>query len=111
MGLSAGVTGNNVPWNKCPGNNRLCCNDVNLRSLVSVVMHLNPSTNIKVGHFFQGDIHYCYTGVPAENVPCSVDINPGDGGPADIDSSVWSPGTLYRVYLATVYMRGCKGLR
>jgi hypothetical protein len=25
-------------------------------------MHLNPSTNNNVGHFFQGDNHYCYTG-------------------------------------------------
>jgi hypothetical protein len=24
-------------------------------------MHLNPSTNNKVGHLFQGDNHYCYT--------------------------------------------------
>jgi hypothetical protein len=24
-----------------------------------------------------------------------ADINPGDGGPADIYSSVWSPGTSY----------------
>jgi hypothetical protein len=32
-------------------------------SLVSVAMHLNPSTN-KVGHFFRGDNHYCYTGTP-----------------------------------------------
>jgi hypothetical protein len=54
-----GVTGNNVPWNKCPGNNRFCCDDLNLRSLVYIAMHLNPSTNNKVGHFFQGDIHYC----------------------------------------------------
>jgi hypothetical protein len=52
-----------VPWNKCPGNNIFYCNcnDLNLRSLVSIAMHLNPSTNNKVGHFFHGDNHYCYT--------------------------------------------------
>jgi hypothetical protein len=50
-----GVTGNNVPWNKCPGTT-----DSNIMSLVS--MYLNPSTNNKVGHLFQGDNHYCYTG-------------------------------------------------
>jgi hypothetical protein len=27
-----GVAGNNVPWNKCPGNNIFYCNDLNLRS-------------------------------------------------------------------------------
>jgi hypothetical protein len=59
----SGVTGNTVPWNKCPGNNRFYCNDLNLRSLVSIAMHLNPSTNNKVGHLFQGDNHYCYTGL------------------------------------------------
>jgi hypothetical protein len=26
-------------------------------------MHLNPSTNNKVGHLFQGNNHYCYTGM------------------------------------------------
>jgi hypothetical protein len=57
-----GATGNNVPWNKCPGNNIFYCNDINLRSLVSIAMHLNQSTNNKVGQFFQGDNHYCYTG-------------------------------------------------
>jgi hypothetical protein len=48
----SGVTGNNVPRNKCPGNKISYCNDLNLRSLVSIVMHLNPSTKNKVGHFF-----------------------------------------------------------
>jgi hypothetical protein len=52
--IYAGVTGNNVPWNKCPGNNIFYFNDLNLRSLVSIAMHLNPSTNNKLGHFFQG---------------------------------------------------------
>jgi hypothetical protein len=44
-GQQPGVTGNNVPGNKCPWNNILCCNDLNLRSLVSIAMHLNRSTN------------------------------------------------------------------
>jgi hypothetical protein len=56
-----GVAGNNVPWKKCPGNNIFYCNDFNLRSLVSIPMHLNPSTNNEVGHLFQWDNHYCYT--------------------------------------------------
>jgi hypothetical protein len=31
-------------------------------SLVSMAMHINPSTNnIGVGHVFQWDNHYCYT--------------------------------------------------
>jgi hypothetical protein len=51
-----------VPWKKCP-RNRFNCNDLNLRSLVSIAMHLNPSTNNKVGHVVQGDNHYCYTGL------------------------------------------------
>jgi hypothetical protein len=41
----AGVKGNNVPWNKCPGNKRLYHNDLNLRSLAFIAVHLNPSTN------------------------------------------------------------------
>jgi hypothetical protein len=40
--------------------------------LVSIAMHFNQSTNNKVGHFLQRDIHYCYTGtrtlVPEANV-------------------------------------------
>jgi hypothetical protein len=43
--FAAGVPGNNAPWNKCPGNNILCCNDLNQRSLVSIAMHLDPSKN------------------------------------------------------------------
>jgi hypothetical protein len=35
-------------------NNR-CCNDLNLlRKLVSIAMHLNPSTNNKLGYFSRG---------------------------------------------------------
>jgi hypothetical protein len=41
--------------------NIVYCNDLNLRSLASIAMHLNPSTNNKVGHFSQGDNRYCYT--------------------------------------------------
>jgi hypothetical protein len=44
---NTGVAGNNVPRNKCPGTKYIICNDndLNLRSLVSIAMHFNPSTN------------------------------------------------------------------
>jgi hypothetical protein len=43
------------------GEQKIILNDLNLRSLVSIAMHLNPSTNNKVGHLFQGHDRYCYT--------------------------------------------------
>jgi hypothetical protein len=44
----------------------------------SMAMHLNPSTNNKVGQLFQGDIHYCYAG--PEGLPSNNDvISPGNG--------------------------------
>jgi hypothetical protein len=62
--IKPGVKRNNVPWNKCPGPTKyyIVTNDLNLRSLVSITMHLNPSTNNRLGHISQGDNHYCYTG-------------------------------------------------
>jgi hypothetical protein len=50
------------PLEKVSGKQNILLNDLNLRSLVSIAMHLNPSTNNEIGHFPQGDNHYCYTG-------------------------------------------------
>jgi hypothetical protein len=36
--------------------------NLNLWSLDSIAIHLNPSTNNKVGHVIPGDNHYCYAG-------------------------------------------------
>jgi hypothetical protein len=42
------------------GEQQIQLNGLNLWSLVSIAMHLNPSTNKKKGHFSQGRNHYCY---------------------------------------------------
>jgi hypothetical protein len=45
-----------IPWNKCLGTT-----DSIEMILGSFDMHLNQSTNNRLGHFSQGDNHYCYT--------------------------------------------------
>jgi hypothetical protein len=37
---------------KVSGEQNIILNDLNLRSLVYIAMHLNPSTNNKIGHFY-----------------------------------------------------------
>jgi hypothetical protein len=75
--FNAGVKGNNVPWNKCQGNKRLRLlhNDLNLRSLVSMALYLNPSTNKRLGHFSKGDNHCFYTGISSLRQLREVDLD------------------------------------